>query len=57
MPAYKGSLAFYHLMLPVMEATYGFIDATGVSRTVGQQNMNLNEFFEIPGEASSSVQN
>ncbi|MEK3673700.1 copper amine oxidase N-terminal domain-containing protein [Paenibacillus sp. FSL R10-2771] len=57
MPAYKGSLAFYHLMLPVMEATYGFIDATGASRTVGQQNMKLNEFFEIPGEASSSVQN
>ncbi|MDQ0194474.1 copper amine oxidase N-terminal domain-containing protein [Paenibacillus wynnii] len=49
-PSIKGRMAYYHLMLPIMEATYGFIDSTGKFTTDGQQSMTLNEIFEIPGE-------
>jgi hypothetical protein len=52
MPTIKGRMVFYHLMLPIMEATYGFIDSSGKPTAIGQQDMELNEFFEIPGEAS-----
>ena len=50
MPSIKGRVAFYHLMLPIMEATYGFIDENSASTTLGQQDMELNKVFEIPGE-------
>ncbi|AIQ71638.1 copper amine oxidase N-terminal domain-containing protein [Paenibacillus graminis] len=49
-PSITGRLAFYHLMLPVMEATYGFIGTDGQMTTVGQNAMALDKFFEIQGE-------
>lgn len=49
-PALNSRVAFYHLMLPIMEATYGFIETNGHTTSLGQKEIQLNRFFEIPEE-------
>ncbi|MRN53024.1 hypothetical protein [Paenibacillus monticola] len=50
MPTVTRRIVFYELMLPIMEARYGFIDPKGQFATIGQQGMELNQFFEIDEE-------
>ncbi|KAA9001014.1 copper amine oxidase N-terminal domain-containing protein [Paenibacillus spiritus] len=49
-PQIKGRVAFYHLMLPIMEAGYGFVETNGTAATLGQKDMKLDTFFNIPEE-------
>jgi hypothetical protein len=49
-PTLNSRVAFYHLMLPIMEASYGFIETDGQTTSLGQKDMKLNQFFEIPEE-------
>ncbi|MGN7764010.1 copper amine oxidase N-terminal domain-containing protein [Paenibacillus sp. 22594] len=49
-PTLNSRVAFYHLMLPIMEATYGFIETNGQTTSLGQKEIKLNRFFEIPEE-------
>jgi hypothetical protein len=37
-------------MLPIMEASYCFIEINGQSTSLGQKEIQLNQFFEIPEE-------
>jgi hypothetical protein len=50
MPTVNSRVAFYHLMLPIMEASYGFIETNGQTTSLGQRDMKLTQFFEIPDE-------
>ncbi|WP_025692646.1 copper amine oxidase N-terminal domain-containing protein [Paenibacillus zanthoxyli] len=49
-PSINKRVVFYHLMLPIMEATYGFVETNGEATTIGQKGMQLNQFFVIEQE-------
>lgn len=50
LPKITGRVVFYNFMGPIGEATYGFVESNGEVNTLGQQAMELNQFFDIPGE-------
>lgn len=53
LPEITTRVVFYKFMGPIGEAAYGFVEPDGKVTTLGQQGMQLHQFFEIPGEVKS----
>ncbi|WP_157794080.1 copper amine oxidase N-terminal domain-containing protein [Paenibacillus donghaensis] len=53
LPKITKRVVFYNFMGPIGEATYGFIEPNGEVTTLGQQDMKLHQFFDIPEEVKS----
>ncbi|MET3846514.1 copper amine oxidase N-terminal domain-containing protein [Paenibacillus sp. OAE614] len=49
-PAISNKLVYFKVMLPIMEAEYGFVNQDGAQEKLGQKEVSLNQVFDIQEE-------